>query len=113
MTHSASPLKVVFPTEALLYSAYMPFIKGGGLFVRTQTLYTLGTNIPLSVQLLSEPTIYEFEGQVVWITPKGAQGNKPMGVGVQCLGERGRACSSAIETLLAGQLQSTQATDTL
>ena len=91
----------------------MPFIKGGGLFVRTKAAYELGDSVSLSVQLLNEPDSYVIEGKVVWLTPKGAQGNKPIGIGIQFIGENSRHFCNKIETLLAGMLKSTQNTDTI
>ncbi len=102
-----------FKTEELLYLAYMPFVKGGGLFVRTKQLHPLGSNVTLIVQLLDEPETYTVDGKVVWITPKGAQGNKPNGIGVQFSGENSRNLVNKIETYLAGMLKSTQPTDTI
>lgn len=102
-----------FPTEASLYLAYMPFVKGGGLFIRTNPDYLLGDPIQLSVQLIKETDPYLIDGKVVWITPKGAQGNKPPGIGVQCLGEHCRPFCNKIETYLAGMLKSAQLTDTI
>lgn len=99
--------------ENALYMAYMPFIKGGGLFIRTHQSYALGNEVALSVSLINEPEPIMVEAKVVWITPKGAQGNKPSGIGVQFLGESSRYLSNKIETYLAGLLKSTQLTDTI
>lgn len=52
-------------------------------------------------------------GKVVWVTPKGAQGNKPSGVGVQFVDDDGRYLGNKIESYLAGSLKSTKFTDTL
>ncbi len=102
-----------FTSEASLYLAYMPFIKGGGLFVRTIKDFELGTAVKLSISLMEETEKYEIEGSIVWITPKGAQGNKPAGVGIQFSGENSRYLCNKIETYLAGMLKSTQVTDTI
>jgi type IV pilus assembly protein PilZ len=102
-----------FAKEDALYLAYMPFIKGGGLFVRTLTVYTLGTEVQLSIQLMDELEPYVIKGKVVWLTPKGTQGNKPAGIGVQFMGENNRLLCNKIETYLAGKLKSTQSTDTM
>jgi type IV pilus assembly protein PilZ len=99
--------------EASLYLAYMPFIKGGGLFIRTNPNYSLEEIVKLSVTLLNEPDPYLIEGKVVWITPKGTQGNKYSGIGVQCLGENSRYLSNKIETYIAGTLKSSHSTDTI
>ena len=102
-----------FDNEESLYLAYMPFVKGGGLFVRTNQDYQLGDNLNLSVQLMDESDPFTVEGKVIWITPKGAQGGKPCGVGVQFVGENSRNLANKIETYLAGMLKSAQITDTI
>ncbi|MDI1352387.1 MAG: PilZ domain-containing protein [bacterium] len=102
-----------FPDEASLYLAYMPFVKDGGLFLRTNPNYSLEDTIKLSIQLINETDPYLITGKVIWITPKGTQGNKPPGIGVQCIGDNCRYLSNKIETYLAGMLKSTQSTDTI
>ncbi len=106
-------IKCSFPTEESLYLAYMPFIKGGALFIRTKQEYELGTSVQLIVHLLNEQMEYEVDGMVVWITPKGAQGNKPCGIGIQFHNEKDRTLLNKIETYLAGMLKSTQMTDSI
>lgn len=102
-----------FDNQSSLYLAYMPFIKGGGLFIRTHHLYQLGVVLSLSVKLMDEHEMYLVDGKIVWITPKGAQGNKLPGIGVQFIGENSRYLCNKIETYLAGMLKSIQLTDTI
>lgn len=113
MTEDMEMIACSFPTENALYLAYMPFLQGGGVFVRSDLHLPLGTLVTLSITLLSEPDPYSIEAKVVWITPKGAQGNKPAGLGLQFTGENCRHFSNKIETYLAGMLKSTQLTDTM
>lgn len=102
-----------FSSENTLYLAYMPFIKNGGLFVRTKSNYSLGQQLILSIKLFNELEHYVVEGIVIWITPRGAQNNKQPGVGVQFVSENSRYVSNKIDTYLAGMLKSTQLTDTI
>jgi type IV pilus assembly protein PilZ len=102
-----------FATEACLYLAYMQFVSGGGIFIRTNHIYSLGEEVELSLKLINEHELYLVSSKVVWITPKGAQGNKPPGIGVQFLGENSRYLCNKIETYLAGMLKSCQLTDTI
>lgn len=90
----------------------MPYVQGGGLFVRTEQAYDFGSPINLLVQLPEEEDNYIIEGKVIWITPKGAQGNKPTGIGIQLIGENTTLLCNKIETYLAGMLKSAQITDT-
>lgn len=113
MTEEIKNLTCTFPTEASLYLAYMPFVKGCGLFIRTNPVYSLGTPINLTINLLNEPEAFIAEGKVVWITPKGAQGGKPPGIGIQFEEASSRNLCNKIETYLAGMLKSNQITDTI
>jgi type IV pilus assembly protein PilZ len=113
MTAELKSLLCSFPTEASLYLAYMPFIKGSGLFIRTNPAFSLGDPVELTITLLTEPETYTVTGKVVWITPKGAQGGKPPGIGVQFDGQGSRNLCNKIETYLAGMLKSAHPTDTI
>ena len=113
MAEEVKNITCSFPTEASLYLAYMPFISRGGLFIRTNPIFSLGTPIHLTIHLLNEPDTYSIDGKVVWITPKGAQGGKPPGIGVQFEGENSRNLCNKIETYLAGMLKSNHLTDTI
>lgn len=75
-------LRVSFEQNEALYLAYMPFIQGGGLFIRTKILHPMGTCLSLSLRLPNDARTYLVKAKVVWITPFGAQDNKPAGVGV-------------------------------
>lgn len=66
-----------------LYRAYMPFIRNGGLFVPTPQGYCLGDAILLLIRLLDTNEQLPVPSKVVWITPEGAEGRRPQGVGVQ------------------------------
>jgi type IV pilus assembly protein PilZ len=113
MTNDVPEIKCSFPNEDTLFLAYMPFIKGGALFIRTKQDYVLGSPVHLVVRLMDEQTDYSVDGLVVWISPKGAQGNKPSGIGIQFANEKDRTLINKIETYLAGMLKSTQMTDTI
>lgn len=113
MNDEVPSISCSFSSENSLYLAYMPFIKNGGLFIRTKNDYELGSEVNLSIQLLKEPEAYKIQGRVVWITPKGAQSNKPAGIGVQFIDDKSRSVCNKIETFLAGMLKSTHLTDTI
>jgi len=102
-----------FTSKDLLYWAYMPFVIGGGLFIRTEKTYVLGALVNLTIKLMNEYDHYSVDAKVVWITPKGAQGNKMPGVGLQFLSENRSCLCNKIETYLAEMLKSQQVTDTI
>ena len=96
-----------------LYQHYMPFVKGGGLFIRTDKKYRLGDEIVLLLQLMDEPDKHPIGGRVIWITPKGAQGSRDAGIGVQFMHKEAPKLRARIETYLAGALKSERHTDTM
>ena len=106
-------LTLAIKDKATLYGAYMPFIRGGGLFVPTPKRYFIGDEVFLLVTLPESSERMPVAGKVVWATPVGAQGNRPAGIGVQFNDNaEGEAVRSRIEALLAGQLASDRPTHT-
>lgn len=76
-------LSVAIADSSVLHAAYMPFIRGGGLFVPTTDRYRLGEEVFVLLRLLDDEASIPLAGRVVWITPSGARGGKPAGIGVQ------------------------------
>jgi type IV pilus assembly protein PilZ len=67
-----------------LYKSYMPFVKGGGLFVNTSHRYELGNEVFVMLKLPQEAETDRMSivGKVVWISRNGGA-NKPAGIGIQ------------------------------
>lgn len=105
-------LSLTIKDKSVLYAAYMPFIKNGGLFIPTSKSYKLGDEVFMLLNLMDESEKIPVAGKVTWITPKGAQGNRAAGVGVQ-FNEADNAARSKIETHLAGALKSDRPTHTM
>ena len=100
--------------KAALYSAYMPFLKSGGIFVTTTKRYFLGDEVFLLLTLPESNERLPVAGKVVWVTPPGAQGNRPAGIGVQFPDTaEGEAVKGKIEALLAGTLTAERPTHTM
>ena len=76
-------LSLAIKDKAVLYAAYMPFIRNGGLFIPTKKEYELGDEVFMLLNLMDEAEKIPVAGKVVWMTPKGAQGNRAAGIGVQ------------------------------
>lgn len=96
-------LSYVLKEKAALYAAYMPYLKGGGIFIPTAKAYRMGDDVLVLLSLMNEPEKIPVAGKVVWITPEGASGNKAQGVGVQFFENKsGAAARNKIDTLLAG-----------
>lgn len=101
-----------FKDKSVLYAAYMPFLTHGGIFIATENKYRMGEEIFMLLQILDEAEKIPVAGRVVWITPKGAQGNKTAGIGVQFNGEDDFA-RQKIEHYLAGMLEASRRTHTM
>lgn len=95
-----------------LYESYMPFVKGGGLFVPTNKSYRLGDEVFIRLTLMEEGDKLPVAGRVVWITPPGTHGGRIAGVGVQ-FNDPTDNIRTRIETYLAGALESDRETSTL
>ncbi|KZZ41898.1 pilus assembly protein PilZ [Thalassolituus sp. HI0120] len=105
-------LSLTIKDKSVVYAAYMPFIIDGGLFIPTNKQYQLGDEVFMLLKLMDEPEKIPVAGKVIWVTPKGAQGNKVAGIGVQFTGDDNIA-RNKIETFLAGALKSDRLTHTM
>ena len=76
-------LSLTIKDRAVLYAAYMPFARHGGLFVPSNKKYELGEEVFILLALMEELEKIPINGKVVWVTPKGAQGNRQAGIGVK------------------------------
>ena len=100
--------------KAALYAAYMPFLKGGGIFIPTNRAYQLGEEVFMLLSLMDDPQRIAVQGKVVWITPDGVQGNRTQGIGVQfTLDDTGSSARATIERLLGESLASNRPTHTM
>ena len=106
-------LSLAIKEKASLYSAYMPFIKGGGLFIPTSKAFKLGEEVFMLLSLIDDPVKLKVVGHVAWITPS-SQPNKPQGIGVQ-FSEKdgGLEARNKIEGLLGSALKSNRPTHTI
>lgn len=99
--------------KSALYVSYMPFIKNGGLFIPTTKEYRLADEVFILLTLMDSAERLPVAGKVVWITPKGAQGKRAQGIGVQFSNQDGGATQKKIESLLAGALGADRPTHTM
>ena len=107
-------LSLSIKEKPALYAAYMPYLKGGGIFIPTTKTYRLGDEVFMLLTLMDDPNKLPVAGKVVWITPAEAQGNKSQGIGVQFSdNESGIAARNKVEGLLGGNLKSTRPTHTM
>jgi type IV pilus assembly protein PilZ len=107
-------LSLAIKDKAQLYGAYMPYVRGGGIFIPTTRRYALGDEVFLLLSLLEDKDRLPVAGKVVWVTPPGSQGNRAAGIGVQFADSaEAETVKGKIETLLAGMLESEKPTHTM
>lgn len=114
--HPARPgvLSLTIRERSALYAAYMPYVKGGGLFIPTNRSYQMGDQVFMLLSLMDDPGKLSLSGKVVWITPPGAQGNRQQGIGVQFEdSDSGRAARNKIESILGNAMKSNRPTHTI
>ncbi len=105
-------LSLTIKDQTVLYAAYMPHIKGGGIFIPTNKQYGIGNEVFMLLKLLDDAEKIPVAGKVVWVTPARAQGTRVRGIGVQFNDPEGTA-RNRIETVLAGQLNGKAPTHTM
>ncbi len=99
-------LPLTIKDKEALYSAYMPYVIGGGMFIPTVKRYALGDEVFLLLRMMDNSDKLPVPGRVIWITPEGSQGGGVAGIGVQFDKKEGLLVQNKIETLLAGALNS-------
>lgn len=105
-------LSLTIKDKAVLYAAYMPFVRHGGLFIPTNKPYRIGDEVFMLLSLMDEPDKIPVAGKVIWVTPSGAQGNRAAGIGVQ-FSDQDDTAARKIETYLAGAIESDRPTHTM
>lgn len=105
-------LSLTIKDRTVLYAAYMPFLRNGGLFIPTNKRFALGEEVFVLLALMDEAEKIPINGTVVWVTPKGAQGNRQAGIGVQ-FSEADFAAATKIEEHLGTGLVSERPTHTM
>lgn len=106
-------LSLAIKEKSALYAAYMPYIKGGGLFIPTNKSFKIGEEVFMLLSLVDDPMKLKVVGKVIWITPV-AQGSRPQGIGVQFSEKDGGAeVKNKIEALLGGALKANRPTHTM
>ena len=106
-------LTLTIKDKSALYVAYMPFIKNGGLFIPTNKSYNLGDEVFMLLTLMDSSERMPVAGQIVWITPRGAQNKRTAGIGVKFSEQDNGQTQKKIETYLAGALAADRPTHTM
>lgn len=106
-------LSLTIKDKNALYAAYMPFVKGGGIFVPSNRSYKLGEEVFMLLTLMDSKEKIPVAGHVVWVTPAGAQGSRTAGIGIQFSEKDSGIARNKIEGILASALNSDRLTHTM
>ena len=109
----AGLLTLTIKDKSALYLAYMPFVTNGGLFIPTSSSYSIGDEVFMLLNLMDEPDKIPVAGQVVWMTPRGAQGKRTAGIGVKFSEQDNGETKRKIDNYLAGALDGQKPTHTM
>ncbi|MBX2879367.1 MAG: PilZ domain-containing protein [Granulosicoccus sp.] len=90
--------------KGALYSSYMSFVQNGGLFIPTSRNYNLGDEVFILLKVMEDTSFTPVVGNVSWITPAGAQGNKVPGIGIQFAADDKGATRTSIEQYLGAAI---------
>lgn len=106
-------LSLSIKDKKALYSAYMPFVINGGLFIPTNRDYQMGQEVFMLLNLMEETERIPIAATVIWKTPTGSEGYRAVGIGVQFSNQDDGFARNKIETYLAGSLESERTTHTM
>ncbi|MCK5902099.1 MAG: PilZ domain-containing protein [Cocleimonas sp.] len=99
MDQKQNILPLIINNKTFLHTAYMPFLKGGGLFVPTDNDYHFGDEVIVVTSIAYLGKKIAIPGKVVWIAAK-SRANSQQGVGVQFSGPTKMKIKLAIESIL-------------
>jgi type IV pilus assembly protein PilZ len=86
-----------------LHRHYMPFLRGGGLFVPTNKNFSIGDEVFALVQLPEEQEKRPVSGKVAWLSSQCHVSGRPAGIGVQLMETpENESVRNRIDVLLAG-----------
>jgi type IV pilus assembly protein PilZ len=106
-------LSLTIRDKSALYASYMPFVRNGGLFIPTSKSYKLGDEVFMLLTLIDDKEKLPIAGKIIWLTPKGPQGNRTAGIGVQFSDLDKGQTRNKIENVLAAALKSERTTHTM
>ena len=108
-----SVVPLLYADKDSLHKAYMPFFKGGGLFIPTSKPYPMNEEMFLLVTLPGSKNPLPVPGKVGWITPPSAEDGMKQGVGIEFKGREGNSLKSTIEGILGTLISSSDSTYTM
>ena len=105
---------LVIRSKSALYAAWIPLLKGGGIFLPSNRSHALGDEVLILLTLLDDPNKIPLQGSIAWINPAHSTGSRPQGIGIQLHdSEVARELKKRVEGLLTGAQQSSRPTHTI
>ena len=96
-------LNLALSDKPTLHRHYMPFLKGGGLFVPTSKSFNIADEVFVLIQLPEENDKRPVSGRVAWISSLCHASGRPAGIGVQLMEtSENENVRNRIDVLLAG-----------
>jgi len=97
-------LKLPLKDVSALHSSFMPFVRGGAIFVPEKNTdnFNFGDEIIISMHLKSSDKKLAIPGQVMWIAPESCE-RGTQGLGVQFIGTTKAKVKLIIETMLGNR----------
>ena len=96
-------LKLSLNDVAALHSSFMPFVRGGAIFVPTKSdTFNFGDEIIVSMHLKSTDKKLAIPGRVMWIAPESCE-RGTQGLGIQFIGTTKAKVKLIIETMLGNR----------
>lgn len=96
-----------------LYKSYLPFVVNGGIFVPSNRPHKIGEDVFVAFTLPESNERFPLNGKVMWINHKTI-GSRPAGFAVQFGSDpNSTRIKNEVERLLAGKMDSPQATYTM
>ena len=96
-------LKLPLNDVAALHSSFMPFVRGGAIFVPTKSgTFNFGDEIIVSMHLKSTDKKLAIPGKVMWIAPESCE-RGTQGLGIQFIGTTKAKVKLIIETMLGNR----------
>lgn len=107
-------IKLHITERTMLYSSYMSFLRGGGMFIASSDHFSMGEEVLLVLEVMEHDTKFPLRCQVVWQNPPSSNPMRPGGVGLAFPGDEiGKQAKATIETNLAGLLDNPRQTYTM
>lgn len=106
-------LKFNITDDKMLYSYYMPFVKGCGIFVPSKDEHQLGDEAFLLLNLPGDGGKFAASAKVVWLNPPTKLGRREPGIGLQILGRDAEKMRDKIESILGKKVSSPLPTATM